>query len=180
LSNPVAQLFWGRVRIIHATSFFFFFKGSIYQKLIHKLKYEGRMDIAYQLGRLFGAELKATFFSEADYVIAVPLHPQRQRKRGYNQSEVIAMGISDILQIKLVKGNLIRNKSTSTQTRKNRFERFLNMDGSFELREPNSLYGKKLILVDDVVTTGSTLEACAQVLLDSGCSDLGILTLGVA
>ena len=178
--NPVSQLFWGRVNISHSTSWFYFTKGSPYQKLMHKLKYKGRKDIGYELGKVYGYELKSSPFAMADIIIPVPLHPSRLKKRGYNQSEYIGKGLAETLGIPLQTGTLIRENSTESQTRKNRFERFLNMEGKFKVPYAEQITGKNILLVDDVVTTGSTLEACATVLLEEGCSEVYVLTLAVA
>ena len=179
-SNPVAVLFWGRVYITFAASYYYFNKGSRFQTLIHKLKYEGRADIGTELGRCYGDELKHSVFNAIDMVMAVPLHPVKERQRGYNQSEVIAAGICERLCKPLITGNLIRQVFTETQTRKSRFERFMNMEGKFTVRDRAQIQGKHILLVDDVITTGSTLEACAQVLLNAGCAAVSVLSLGVA
>ena len=179
-SNPVAMLFWGRVYIKHAASWFYFNKGSRFQKLIHKMKYEGRMDIGRELGRYYAGELRNSVFSEADLFIPVPLHPIKERKRGYNQSELIASGLCEVLGCPVSAGNLVRELFTETQTKKSRFERFMNMDGKFTVKDPAALRNKHVVLVDDVVTTGSTLEACPQTLLSAGCRAVSILTIAVA
>lgn len=178
--NVVSQLFWGRVNISHSASWFYFTKGSPYQKLIHKLKYKGRKDIGFELGKVYGHELKGSPFVKADIIIPVPLHPSRLKKRGYNQSEFIGMGLAETLAIPIKADNLIRENSTESQTRKNRFERFLNMEGKFKVKDVNQVLGKSILLVDDVVTTGSTLEACATILLEAGCLEVNVLTLAVA
>ncbi len=179
-ANPVAALFWGRVYVTHAASYYFFNKGSPYQKLIHKLKYQGRSDIGITLGRWYAGELRDSAFSSVDLVIPVPLHPLKERQRGYNQSMMIARGIGDGLDRPLVVGNLVRPSFTETQTRKSRFERFLNMEGKFIVKDPGAIAGQHVLLVDDVVTTGSTLEACSQVLLSEGCREVSLATLAVA
>jgi ComF family protein len=178
--NPVAQLFWGRVEIHRATSWFFFSKGSDYQHLLHHLKYQGRGDIGIYLGKVFASELINSEFSTADQLMPVPLHPTKQRKRGYNQSMKICEGMKGILNIPLNDCTLIRSSNTSTQTRRNRFDRYLNMKDRFEVLEPGCVLGKKILLIDDVVTTGSTLEACAEVLIQAGCSKVMAATLAVA
>ena len=164
--NPVAQLFWGRTKVEAATSFFRFEKGSKYQKLLHLLKYNGDKKVGLFLGKLLGTDLKDTLFNDCDYIVPVPLHPKRQRKRGYNQSEIIAMGLSSIIEVPVMTNILYRNSFTSTQTKKSRFERFLNVEHVFMLK-PQNLQKKNcsVLLVDDVVTTGSTLEACVETLL---------------
>jgi len=178
--NPVSQLFWGRVKIEHAGSFFYFNKGSAYQSLIHKLKYSGRQDIGIEMGKAFGAELRKSVFARADMIVPVPLHPEKLKKRGYNQSEMIARGLSMTLNLPVNTGILFRGESTDTQTRKTRFDRFKNVEGKFRIHTTTALEGKHLILADDVVTTGSTLEACAIAVLESRDTKVSILTLAVA
>lgn len=178
--NPVAKLFWGRVSIALATSWFYFNKGSDYRHLLHRLKYQGRADIGIYLGKLFASELIDSGFVKADMLIPVPLHPKKQRKRGYNQSIKISEGMRAVLNIPVNGTALIRSSDTDTQTRRNRFDRFLNMKDKFEVRNPDQIAGKTILLIDDVVTTGSTLEACTQVLLESGCKEVMVATLAVA
>jgi len=178
--NPVEQLFWGRVEIRHATSFFFFNKGSEYQQLLHKLKYKGYGQIGEYLGRIFASEIRETVFAGADCIIPVPLHPRKKRKRGYNQSEKIGHGMGEVLGIPQLIDVLIRSENTDSQTRRGRFERYLNMKGRFIVRDKSVIEGKVVILLDDVVTTGSTVEACAQVLLDAGCEAVLLATVAVA
>ena len=178
--NPVSQLFWGRVKIEHASSFFYFSKGSSYQSLIHKLKYHGRKDIGVEMGKLFGSELRMTVFSKGDLIVPVPLHPLKHKKRGFNQSEMIAAGLSSTLNLPVNSSVLFRSESTETQTRKSRFDRFANVEGKFVVRDKTELEGKHIILADDVVTTGSTLESCAAVLLEISNTRVSILTLAVA
>lgn len=160
--NKVEQLFWGRVNIEKATSYFFFRKGSRYQKLIHFLKYKGLKEIGFEIGKHFGFEMaESGYFSDVDMIIPVPLHPKKLKKRGYNQSEWIAKGFAFGLNRPVNTDILHRIVFTSTQTRKTRFERWKNVEGIFEVTEPDKFYNKHILLVDDVITTGSTLEACA-------------------
>lgn len=164
--NPVAQLFWGRVKVEAASSFFRFEKGSRYQKLLHLLKYKGDKTIGIYLGKLLGTELKDSIFIQCDYIVPVPLHPKKERKRGYNQSEVIARGVSFITGIPVRTDLLFRDSFTSTQTRKSRFERFQNVENVFRFESINIEKSKcSFLVIDDVVTTGSTLEACAATML---------------
>jgi ComF family protein len=163
--NPVNRLFYGITRVKYATAFFYFIKGSKYRHLIHKLKYAGRQDIGKELGKMLGSELKGSFFDETEIIIPVPLHPTKQRMRGYNQSEMIAEGISEILGKPLLRNVLERSIFTQTQTRKSLEERRENVKEAFRVKDPELLKGKHLLLVDDVITTGSTLTACADELL---------------
>jgi len=180
IENPVSQLFWGRVKIEYAGSYFYFNKGSSYQSLIHRLKYKGRSDIGIEMGKAYGAELRKSVFARADVIVPVPLHPKKIKIRGYNQSEMIAKGLALSLNLPVNTSALIRSESTETQTRKSRFDRFRNMEGKFMVFDISQLEGKHIILADDVVTTGSTLEACATVILEIQGTKVSILTLAVA
>ncbi|HEY3372756.1 MAG TPA: phosphoribosyltransferase family protein [Prolixibacteraceae bacterium] len=179
--NPVAQLFYGKVRIESATSFFYFSKGSKYQLLVHNLKYRGMKELGAEMGKQFGIDLlQSNDFSSIDLICPVPLHPKREQKRGYNQSWWIALGMASQLRKPLTIGNLIRVKPTETQTRKSHYERWQNVEGIFELKNPEAFSGKHILLVDDVVTTGATIEACAQAILSKTDARVSIATLATA
>ena len=179
--NRVAQLFYGRVQIEYATSFFYFSKGSQYQSLLHHLKYKGMKELGAEIGKHFGIDLmQSEDFSTIDVICPVPLHPSKEKKRGYNQSWWIASGIARQMQKELSADNLKRVTATETQTRKSRFERWQNVEGIFELSHPEVFSGKHILLVDDVVTTGSTLEACAQTILSKTDARVSIATLATA
>jgi ComF family protein len=179
--NPVAQLFYGRVRIEFATSFFFFSKGSKYQWLIHNLKYRGMKELGAEMGKHFAIDLmQSDDFCSVDLICPVPLHPSREKKRGYNQSWWIASGMAVQMQKPLSVGNLVRVVATETQTKKTRFERWQNVEGIFALNNPEDYCGKHILLVDDVVTTGATIEACAQAILSKCDARVSIATLAKA
>jgi ComF family protein len=166
INNPVSQLFWGRAKIENATALFRFHKGSRFQELLHLLKYKGRQDVGVELGRQLGFELKKSeLYKSVEIVIPVPLHPKREKKRGYNQAECISRGMAESMEIEVYARNLIRKTATETQTKKSRIERWQNVESIFIIKEPELLKNKHVIIVDDVVTTGATLEACAQALL---------------
>lgn len=180
-NNPVAQLFYGRVQIEAATSFFYFSKGSKYQTLLHNLKYKGMKELGEEIGKHFGIDLlQSPEFSSVDLICPVPLHPQKEKKRGYNQSWWIASGIAKQMQKEMSDNNLKRITATETQTRKSRFERFLNVEGIFDLSDPEAFSGKHILLIDDVVTTGSTLEACVSSILSKTNARVSIATLATA
>lgn len=165
--NLMEKQFWGKINFERATAFLFFHKQGITQQLIHQLKYKARTDIGEWLGRQLGQELLDTFpFSQADYIIPVPLHHSKERLRGYNQSDFIALGMSQVLKIPVDKKSLLRLRMNETQTRKSRLERWKNVDELFECVHAENLSGKRILLVDDVITTGSTMEACAQAVYD--------------
>ena len=179
--NKVARLFWGRVKLENATAFFAYNKGSNYQHLIHFIKYKGLKELGFETGRRFGIALSASpDYNSVDFVVPVPLHPKKQKQRGYNQSQWIACGISESLQKPVSLDNLKRNLHTSTQTRKNRYERWENVENIFEVTRPEEFKGKHILLIDDVVTTGSTLESCAFQLLQIENVKVSIATLAFA
>lgn len=164
--NPVARVFWGRCRIEKAAAFSFYTRDSRIRNLIHQLKYKGIKEVGQELGRIYGNSLEASgFFDDIDVIIPVPLHPSKKRQRGFNQSEVISQGISLVSRLPVNTGNLIRKTGSKTQTRKSRYDRWVNVSDIFHVRLSSELRGKHVLLVDDVITTGSTLEACANELL---------------
>lgn len=179
--NQVEQLFWGKIPLERATSFFFYRKGSDFRQILHQLKYGGQKEIGAIMGRYMASELTVSgFFEGIDVIIPVPLHKRKQRIRGYNQSEWIARGISAVTGICIDTEVIVRRKHTDTQTRKSTFERWENVDGIFELHHAESLKGKHLLVVDDVLTTGATTVACASRLMEIEGVRISVLTLAVA
>lgn len=173
--NPVAKLFWGRIELTFGFSVFHFTKGGKLQQLMHSLKYKGKTQIGEFLGREIGKELiNSKRNSQIDLIIPVPLHPKKERLRGYNQSDYLARGINDITQIEMDTKSLKRSVHTSSQTRKSKFDRWQNVDSIFELSNSKKIEDKNILLVDDVITTGSTLESCAHTLLKNGAKSVGI------
>lgn len=166
LENPVVNLFTGRIKVEKATALFEFHKGSRFRKLLHGLKYKNKPEIGILLGKELGAEmLKSKNFEDIDFIIPVPLHPNRQKQRGYNQSEMIGEGISKVTKIPVLINHLVRAKETVTQTKMTKDERWKNVSGKFVINNPEMLENKHVLLIDDVITTGSTIEACGEVLL---------------
>ena len=164
--NKLAQIFWGRVYLEQVVAWFYFRKGSRYQQVMHLFKYQDQPQIGVDLGKAFGYHLdRSEVFSSPDVIVPVPLHPGKLRKRGYNQSERIARGLSQAMEKPVVSNNLVRSDQTSTQTTKSRFDRYLNVSGHFMVKDPLQLQNKHILLVDDIITTGATIEACAEQLL---------------
>jgi ComF family protein len=155
-------MFYGRVRLKAVTACFFFSKEGKVQHLIHELKYKGNADAGVFLGRELGKSIKeAPLFLGVDYLIPVPLHPKREIERGYNQSLMSAQGILEVTGIPIGEKFLVRSVNTATQTHKTKEDRWKNVKDIFEVRHYEQLRGKYVLLVDDVLTTGATLEACA-------------------
>jgi ComF family protein len=180
-SNPIEQLLWGRTQIEKATALFFYRKGSRFQPLLHQLKYKGNYQLGIELGKIMGAEVsQLNYYGEVDYIVPVPLHPKKEKKRGYNQSLMIANGLSEILNKPIVTNNLIRVHYNETQTKRGRFERWENVSDLFQITNLEEFENKHLLLVDDVITTGSTLEACTNALLKSSNVKVSIAALAFA
>lgn len=179
--NPVSKTFWGRVPVHAATSLFRFEKGSAYQAVLHDLKYRGNWKAGLYLGRLLGNEISHSSFSTCDLLVPVPLHPGRLRQRGYNQSEVIARGCSEICGIPVANRLLIRRGHHRSQTSMGRLERFENVREEFSLGKCSTdINGKKVLIIDDVITTGATLEACSHVLFSQFSCQVYVATVSMA
>lgn len=180
--NPVEKMFWGKIPSLErATSFFFYRKGSDYRYILHQLKYGGQKDIGAIMGRYMAAELlESGFFEGVDVILPVPLHKKKQQIRGYNQSEWIARGIAAVTGISIDMESVVRQKNTETQTRKSFFERWENVEGIFQLHHAESLTGKHVLIVDDVLTTGATTVECASCLAEVEGIRISILTLAMA
>lgn len=177
IENPVEKMFYGRLSIEEASSCLFFHSRSITQKLIHQIKYHHQPELAIELGMIMGSKMQqSNRFKNIDAIIPLPLSNVRQRQRGYNQAEKLANGLSDLIQKPVWNDIVFRSRSTATQTKKTRVERWENMRGNFSSASQRSLHNIHLLLVDDVITTGATLEACAEILKDNG-AKISIATL---
>lgn len=179
--NPAAQLFWGKADLVQASSFFYFNKNSRYRQLMHKLKYKGRKEIGVYLGKLYGEHLaQSSLYASVDVVVPLPLHPKRLAKRGYNQSEEIAKGIATAMGKPMLTATLQRRVYTETQTNKNRMERWQNVENVFVVTDTELLLGKHILLVDDILTTGATLEACSNAILKAVECRVSVASLALA
>lgn len=179
--NKIEQLFWGRIEVERATAYFSYKKGSRYQKVIHDIKYRGMKELGFEMGRRFGFILnESPDFKTIDCIVPVPLHPKKQKLRGYNQSYWIATGMGQSMDKPVISENLHRKIYTVTQTRKSKFERWQNVEGIFGVADPLEFFQKHVLLVDDVVTTGSTLEACIFALQQVEAKSVSIATLAYA
>jgi ComF family protein len=180
-NNPIEKYFWGRIPVMAAHAHFYFGKGLVVQQLIHQLKYKNNKDIGIFLGELMGKELaNSNRFIGIDALIPLPLFPDKERKRGYNQAAIICNGMSTVMNVPVITGNLIRQRYTETQTKKHRVERWENVEGSFAVKDPSLFKNKHLLLVDDVVTTGATLEAAGNVLVHDASVKLSIAAVATA
>lgn len=173
--NPFYQKFRGRLPVKHVMTLFKFVKESRVQQLLHVLKYKHQPELGEMLGRVYGKDLVEANYKESfDLIIPVPLHISRRRIRGYNQSEEFGKGLSQMLEIPCDDSYMMRRAKTETQTHKSKLSRWENVSTIFHVINPQPIEEKRVLLVDDVVTTGATLEACGQALLHAGCRELSI------
>lgn len=179
--NPIKDRLSGRLPIAYGVAFLKLKKGGAVQKMLHQLKYNHHPEIGVKLGKVFGQELKQNGLPEAiDLIIPVPLHPSRIRKRGYNQSAKFAEGLGYVLNIPWDESISVRKTRTKTQTNKSKMERWENVKDVFAITQSDQVSGKRILLVDDVITTGATLEACGMHLVNSGCSQLSVACIAEA
>ncbi len=179
--NMLEQALWGRCLVERAAAFSVYNRGSRIRKMIHALKYEGRTDTGRCLGELYGSILAESGFMEGiEMIIPVPLHRSRQRSRGYNQSECIATGLAAATGVPSRKDMLLRISQSGSQTKHGRYGRWENVQGLFRAVKPEQIDGRHLLLVDDVITTGSTVEACVNALHEAGNVKVSVVALAVA
>ena len=179
LENALFRRLNGRIPLHSAFAFFLFRKGGKVQHLLHALKYNNHPEIGTTLGEVYGHELVETHNQKFNVIVPVPLHETRKRKRGYNQSEEFAKGLSRSLQVPAY-NSLVRTTVTETQTRKTKLMRWQNVSEVFQVKETDQIKNQHVLLVDDVITTGATIESCAQALLDKGCSKISIASIAYA
>ncbi|RSK23810.1 ComF family protein [Hymenobacter metallilatus] len=179
--NPLARRFWGKLPIRHTLSYLRFQKHGRVQHLLHQLKYRGQQDVGRILGRWYGQELTAAgLHTDFDLIVPVPLHTRKLAQRGYNQADSFAEGLATGLQLPWQAAALQRTTYTNSQTRKNRIQRWQNVEAVFEVTHPEVVQQQRILLVDDVLTTGATLEACAAALLAAGALQVSIATIATA
>ena len=175
--NPIEKAFTGRLPLLHATAQYYFTKESLLQHLLHRAKYKGDRELCIYLGTLMGGQLaQSNWIQTIDALVPLPLYAEREKARGYNQSYLLCKGISEVINKPVLPNVVIRSSATESQTRKNRVQRWQNMEGRFALTSSET-EGKHLLLVDDVMTTGATLEACGRTLLQVPGTNLSIATL---
>ncbi|GHU64745.1 amidophosphoribosyltransferase [Bacteroidia bacterium] len=181
VNNLSFDRFLGKIPLEKVNSYLYYSKGGIGQKLVADIKYKGNVSLGKWMGECMAKDvLSSGFFDGIDFIVPVPLHPKRLKQRGYNQSEIIAEGISFVTDIPLDTKNLFRKKATATQTKRGIYERWRNTLDIFDLHDRELFAGKHILIIDDVLTTGSTLEAAAHCILESKGSKVSILTLAVA
>ena len=180
-NSELERVFAGRVPVTKAGSYYLFEKDGKVQKLLHDIKYKGNKALAEQLGVWYAQSLKdCNEIAKADVIIPVPLHSKKQKQRGFNQSEEFAKGLAKEFNMAVDMENLFRNQFTETQTRKKKFERWENVKDKFELKNPDALKDKCIILVDDVITTGATIDACYEALKNVPGIKISVLSLAYA
>ncbi|MFT2009695.1 ComF family protein [Pontibacter sp. 13R65] len=179
--NALLKRFWGKVPVRFAFAYLHFMAKGRVQRLLHELKYRGAQELGDHLGYRYGSLLSDHQYREQlDLVLPVPLHHSKLCKRGYNQSDSFAQGLARAMQLPWSQQVLERTVHTATQTKKGRLERWQNVENIFMVREPALVQGKRILLVDDVMTTGATLEACALALLAAGCEEVSVATIAAA
>ncbi len=179
IDNDFMQHFEGKIEIQHGTALFYFVKQGMVQDIIQELKYRNKPQYAIKMGEIFGAIIKDdSYFKNIDTIVPVPLYKSKENQRGYNQSLKFAEGISKVLSIPIIRNNLIRIRHTSTQTKMTREERLVNLKNAFAVKNPQLFEGKHILLVDDVLTTGTTLLECGKKILE--CEDTKISMATIA
>jgi ComF family protein len=177
-NNPIEKLFWGRLPVANATAQYYYTKESLVQRIMHSFKYRGNKELGSYLGNLMGQQiLLSNRYLNIDALVPLPLYPAKERARGFNQATILCEGIAKQLQKPLLKDVIARTSYTQTQTKKNRVDRWKNMEGRFEVINKDKLQGKHILLVDDIITTGATLEACGRALLQVDNIQLSVATL---
>jgi ComF family protein len=179
--NAIEKIFYGRLKIDKAMAGYFFSKDSSLQHIIHAFKYERNTDACLQMGKWLGLLIQQSSRMEGiDCLIPMPIHDSREKKRGYNQAAILCEGIQSVTGIPFYSDLVVRMKETETQTRKSRMDRWQNVHSGFMVKNASLLAGKHILLVDDVITTGATLEACGEVILKANPASLSITALAWA
>lgn len=175
--NPVEKKFWGRLPIHSGAALYYFTRESLMQHLMHQFKYRGNQSLGLALGHLMGERLAESNRFPVDGLVPLPLFASREKKRGFNQATILCRGIAEVMKVAVLDKVIMRPRHTDTQTLKGRLERWQNMEGKFVVTDKREIDGRHLLLVDDVITTGATLEACGGELRNDGQTMVSIATL---
>ena len=177
----MAAKLWGKARVRYGLAYLKFSKGGSVQQILHHIKYKGVKEAAHLLGMWYGHDLCLTPIGKAfDLIIPVPMHKSKLRKRGYNQSDLFAQGLAESMEVQYSSQALERIQKGSTQTNKGRSDRWKNVDGIYQVRQPEEIYQKRILLVDDVATTGATFETCIEKLYEHGAKEISIGVIAMA
>lgn len=177
-NNPVEKLFWGRADIQFAASSYYYIDKTPLQQIIHQIKYREEKELGIHMGELMGIHGSSLFNEfKTDLCIPMPLHPKKEYKRGYNQATLLCEGMYKQTGIAYNEKALVRNENTRTQTRKSRIERWGNVASVFDVNEPSIIKDRHVVLVDDVITTGASAEACVHTLMQHGAKTVGVYSL---
>lgn len=179
-NNPVEKKFWGRIALASAMSEFYFSKGSMVQNMIHEFKYRGNKKAGHFFGNLVGKSLLNSNRFNIDVIVPLPLFERKEKMRGFNQAEILCNGIAEILKKPVIKNNVVRKVFTDTQTKKHRIERWKNVEDIFYVNNPEELESRHILLVDDVITTGATIDACGTEILKIKDVTLSVASLAIA
>lgn len=172
--------FWGRADVERAAAYFFYYKENAACRILHELKYRNTPEVGICMGKVMAEEMRSSgFFCGIDCLVPVPLAPSKRKKRGYNQCEMIAEGISAVISVPVSTGRLVRRVANPTQTKKRRMERWENVQGIFAVEDAAAYSGKHILLIDDVMTTGATLISCMEALSVVPNLKVSVLTLAL-
>jgi ComF family protein len=176
--NPTEKLFWGRISTSFACSIFYFEKENILQNIIHQIKYKNEKKLGIFMGKLMGLKINDLIKAHnIDFMIPMPIHPKKEKKRGYNQAALLCVGINSINKLDYIENAIVKIQHTETQTKKSRIERWRNVEQVFNVPNPQMILGKNILIIDDVITTGASTEACGQILLEHGANSISICGL---
>ena len=166
--NPVAQKFWGLIKVENACALMYYIHESSFRSLIHGFKYRGQWKSAFLAGKWLGSLLlESPLYKNIDIIVPIPLHVRKKLKRGYNQTEYIARGMAHIMHLPVDTNSVIRNTYNSSQALKPHHERWKNVENIFKVKYPKHLQGKHILLIDDVLTTGATICSCAETIINA-------------